>query len=185
MMSRFLKKPALAIAVCLVGVVGTTIAVDPLNVLIERNAQVGLRVAPLPLNLAGKTKASVGLGSYLVNVVGTCNGCHAVKEYADGGNPFQGQPTQVDTTAYLRGGVNFGGGTISASIRPDPATGLPAGLTFAQFVDAMRRGVDHDEPGQLLQVMPWPSYTNLADIELQAIYQYLSALPPAAPMPAN
>lgn len=184
MISWFLKKPALALAICLVGVVGTTVAVDSLNVLIDRDAQVGLRVAPLPLNLAGKSKASVGLGSYLVNVVGTCNGCHSVKEYADGGNPFEGQPTQIDTTAYLRGGVNFGG-TISASIRPDPTTGLPGGLTYAQFVRAMRYGYDHENPDQLLQVMPWPAYKDLADVELQSIYQYLRALPPAAPMPVN
>jgi cytochrome c553 len=176
-----MKKPALALVIFLTAAAGTTIAVDPLNFLIERDAQVGLRVAPLRLNLAGKSKAAVGLGSYLVNVVGACNGCHAVKEYADGGNPFQGQPAQVDTNAYLRGGVNFGG-TISASIRPDPSNGLPGGLTFAQFVHAMRKGTDHDEPGQLLQIMPWPSYSNLADIELQAIYQYLSALPSASQM---
>jgi hypothetical protein len=106
-----------------------------------------------------------------------------VKEYADGGNPFQGQPTKIDTNAYLRGGVNFGGGTISASIRPEPGNGLPGGLTYPQFVDAMRKGYNHVNPNKLLQVMPWPSYTYMADIELQAIYQYLSALPAAPPMP--
>ena len=180
-LSLFCKIGFLAFAIGFVAIIGSTTASDPMNSLFERNAVVGLRVAPLPLNLAGKSRAAVGYGSYLINVVGTCNGCHAVKEYAEGGDPFKGEPAQVDTTAYLRGGVNFGS-AISASIRPEPANGLPGGLTYNQFVDAMRNGANHVKPGQLLQVMPWPSYKSLADIELQAMYQYLRALPAADPM---
>jgi hypothetical protein len=36
----------------------------------------GFRIAPVPLNLARKNKALVGLGSYLVNASGACNSCH-------------------------------------------------------------------------------------------------------------
>jgi hypothetical protein len=35
----------------------------------------GFKIAPVPLNLAGKDWNLVGLGSYLVNAVGDCNGC--------------------------------------------------------------------------------------------------------------
>lgn len=182
--TSFFRKPGfargLAIGLCLSGLLGTVIAADPLGILITRDTQIGLQVAPLPLNMQGKVRGMVGYGSYLVNVVGTCNGCHATKEYADGGDPYKGQPTKIDTNAYLRGGVNFGP-IVSASIRPDPANGLPGGLTYPQFVAAMRHGKDVSDPSRLLQVMPWPAYTWMADAELNAIYQYLSALPPATP----
>src|SRR5262249_29386403 len=38
--------------------------------------QRGFAIAPVPLNLAGRNRSLVGLGSYLVNAVGDCNGCH-------------------------------------------------------------------------------------------------------------
>ena len=37
----------------------------------------GLRIAPVSLNLHGKDRELVGLGSYLVNGAGDCNGCHS------------------------------------------------------------------------------------------------------------
>jgi hypothetical protein len=36
---------------------------------------IGYKIAPVPLNLAGKDHDLVGLGSFLVNAVGDCNGC--------------------------------------------------------------------------------------------------------------
>src|SRR5690242_8044534 len=43
----------------------------------ESKVQQGFEIAPVPLNLAGKNRALVGLGSYIVNAVGDCNGCHS------------------------------------------------------------------------------------------------------------
>ena len=76
-------------------------------------SQVGLAIAPVPLNLAGKDPMLVGLGSYLVNAVGDCNGCHTGGgppnfNYAAGGNPYFNQPQKVDPTVYLSGGSDFG-----------------------------------------------------------------------------
>jgi hypothetical protein len=56
----------------------------------ERRAQIGLRIAPLPLNLKGRNAELVGYGSYLVNAVVDCNGCHSIQKYATGGDPFPG-----------------------------------------------------------------------------------------------
>ena len=39
--------------------------------------RIGLAIAPVPLNMARKDKDMVGLGSYIVNVTGGCNGCHS------------------------------------------------------------------------------------------------------------
>jgi hypothetical protein len=115
----------------------------------------GLEIAPVPLNLRGKSRELVGLGSYLVNVVGGCNDCHSAGPqftYAPGGNPyFKGnQPTIVNQSTYLGGGRNFGSvipGTpeiVSRNLTPD-RTGRPAGgLTFSQFIHILRTGEDHD-----------------------------------------
>ncbi len=115
----------------------------------------GLEIAPVPLNLGGKSRELVGLGSYLVNVVAGCNDCHSAGPqvtYAPGGNPyFKGnQPTVVNQSTYLGGGRNFGSlipGTpeiVSRNLTPD-RTGRPAGgLTFAQFRHILRSGEDRD-----------------------------------------
>src|SRR6516165_6561644 len=56
--------------------------------------QTGLTVAAtsgIHLNMVGKDQDMVGLGSYLVNVVGDCNGCHTADpsvEYTPPGNPY-------------------------------------------------------------------------------------------------
>ena len=37
----------------------------------------GFQIAPVPLNMVGKDASLVGYGSYLVNAVADCNGCHS------------------------------------------------------------------------------------------------------------
>lgn len=140
----------------------------------------GLALAPVPLTYKKKDKELVGYGSYLVNAIGGCNDCHTMPSYAVGGNPFLGQPEQINTTNYLAGGQQFGPFT-SRNITPDLTTGLPANLTLDDFISLMRTGADPDNPGQLLQVMPWPTYGKMTDKDLKAIYAYLSAIPHADP----
>src|SRR5215475_14879760 len=67
----------------------------------------GFEIAPVKLNLKGKDWALVGLGSYLVNTTG-CNDCHTHPNWADGHNPFLGQPERINTAQYLSGGRLFG-----------------------------------------------------------------------------
>jgi len=38
--------------------------------------ELGFQIAPVPLKLDDKDRKLVGLGSYLVNAAGDCNGCH-------------------------------------------------------------------------------------------------------------
>ena len=147
--------------------------------------QQGYAIAPLPLTLNGQDPALVGLGSYYVNAVSECADCHTnPPRYLPGGNPFLGQPKQINTDNYLRGGFTFPAPDptgvenpiTSRNLRPE--NGLPAGLTLAQFMDVLRNGTDYDHPGRLLQVMAWPIFQNLTDRDIQAIYAYLSTLPP-------
>jgi hypothetical protein len=137
----------------------------------------GFAIAPVPLNLQDKSLALVGLGSYIVNAQDGCNDCHTHPSYAPGGDPFQGQPEQINIDQYLAGGRRFGPRITSANITPD-ADGKPAGLTFEEFRELMRTGHDPDNPsGELLQVMPWPLYSKMIGRDLRAIYEYLRAIP--------
>src|SRR6267143_352069 len=166
----------------------------------------GFDIAPVRLNLDGKNRKLVGLGSYIVNAQGDCNGCHSAgpaTEFLPGGNPYFGQPEKINPATYLGGGRDFGGfpattsplHIISRNLTPDK-TGLPEGdHTFAEFVQIIRTGKDFDHlhptctgmpnancvpppfDGDLLQIMPWPVYQHMTDHDLRAIYEYLSAIP--------
>lgn len=156
----------------------------------QSRVQIGFDRAPVPLDLNGKNRALVGLGSYLVNTIGDCNGCHTgLPTYLPGGDPFAGEPEQIDPNSYLVGGAPFFGPFVPRNLRPDPLSGLPAGYTFEEFLFLLRTGTDlkglpPHVPGpgpenDLLQVMPWPNFSNLTEHDIRAIYEYLSALPPA------
>jgi len=138
----------------------------------------GFQINPVHLNLVGKDLRLVGLGSYLVNAVAACNECHSNPTYLPGGNPFMGQPTKINTAGFLAGGQAFGP-FISRNITPQ--NGKPAGLSWPQFLNVMRTGVDpeqlHPQISPLLQVMPWPVFRHMNDHDLRAIYEYLRAIP--------
>jgi hypothetical protein len=180
----------------------------------ESKIQRGFEIAPVPLNLEGKNRALVGLGSYIVNGQGDCNGCHSAgpqTEFVAGRNPYLlGQTEKINPATYLGGGRDFGGfpaltsplHIISRNLTPD-RTGLPeGGHTFGEFVQIIRIGKDFDHlhpactgtpdsgcmpfpfNGDVLQIMPWPVYKNMTDHDLRAIYEYLSAIPCIAGPPA-
>jgi hypothetical protein len=148
----------------------------------------GFRIAPVPLNLRRLNPTLVGLGSYIVNGQGACNDCHTSPPYAEGGDPFMGQPEQVNVEGYLAGGVPFGP-FVSRNLTPR-ANGLPANLTYQQFAEVLKKGTDfknrHTDISPLLQVMPWPVYGKMRSLDIRAIYEYLQAIPslPTPPPPA-
>jgi hypothetical protein len=120
----------------------------------DSRIQRGLDIAPVHLNLEGKNRALVGLGSYIVNATVPCNECHgagpALNQFLPGDNPYFGQTAVLDPTAYLGGGRSFGAPVpgsaviISRNLTPDK-TGLPeGGRTFGEFVQIMTTGVDLD-----------------------------------------
>ena len=153
---------------------------QPLSTLPFDDIATGYKVSPVPITLGNHDPFLVGWGSYLVNVVGGCNDCHTSPSYAPGGDPFQGQPAQVNAAVFLGGGQAFGP-FISRNLTPE-ANGLPAGMTFDQFQQTMTTGIDldkaHPQFGPFLQVMPWPTYAKMNPRELRAIYEYLSTIPP-------
>jgi hypothetical protein len=176
-LAKRVRVPALmAAAIALAGAMMPAHAARAADSDVARSA-IGLKIAPVPLNMKGLNKDQVGLGSYLVSAIGQCNDCHTTPIFASGGDPFDGQPLKVVQTAYLAGGVFFGGTLCSSNITPDK-TGLPDGLTLAHFLSAMQTGHDfRAKPKVLLQVMPWPYFRNMTTADLTAIYEYLKAVP--------
>jgi hypothetical protein len=154
----------------------------------EENLEIqqGFAISPVPLNLDGKDAELVGLGSYIVNAQGGCNDCHTCPSYKPGHNPFPppfgvSGDGEINEATYLAGGVAFGppsaaGGVVSKNLTQD-ANGRPAGLTLEQFENAFRTGHDPVDNG-LLAVMPWPYYRDMTGHDLDAIYAFLSAIPP-------
>ena len=139
----------------------------------------GYKIAPVQLTVGNRNPFRVGWGSYLVNALGGCNDCHTNPSYADGGDPYQGQPKKINAAAYLGGGQAFGP-FISRNLTP--VNGLPAGLTLVQFTEVFQKGTDikkvHPQISPLLQVMPWPVFQNMNPRQIRAIYEYLSSIPP-------
>jgi hypothetical protein len=127
--------------------------------------------------LTPNEQAQVGHGSYLVNAVAACNDCHTAPP---GG--LVPMTVDVNTTAYLAGGVDIGsfvgvGPVFSRNLTPDPSTGLF--LTEEQFIQALRFAVDFRRPqGSSLRVPPhFPVELHLTLDDLKAIYAYLRAIP--------
>ena len=141
----------------------------------------GFKIAPVKLNLKGKNPRLVGLGSYIVNAQAGCNDCHTNPSYAEGGDPFKGEPEQINTAGYLAGGREFGP-FISRNLTPCK-NGEPE-FSFKEFVQILRTGIDLEDdehpPGNtpILQVMPWPVFGKMNACDLRAVYEYLRAIPP-------
>ncbi|MGE0703564.1 MAG: cytochrome C [Vicinamibacterales bacterium] len=146
--------------------------------------QIGREIAPVPLDLRGKNRSLVYLGSYIVNSQADCAGCHSNPAFIEGGDPFLGQPEIVSQATYLSGGGDLFGPFVPRNLTPD-ANGHPARLTLEEFIVVMTTGADLKErppsvpsaEHDLLQVMPWPVFKNMTTRELEAIYEYLSAIP--------
>ena len=167
--------------------------------------QQGFEISPVPksrLNLTGKDYAAVGWGSYIVNGLSDCSGCHSFPQFLEKGNalgsnpaagdPHEGTPpprngrapiANFNVAHHLAGGQCFGP-FMTRNLTPG-TNGLPEGLTEKEFVTVMRTGEDiHCEkfPSDpicalgpdtpTLQVMPWPAYHGLRTADLKAVYAY-------------
>ena len=80
------------VVVTFVAIVLLVMSIKPLHAHADdddTNARVriGFAIAPVPLNLEGKNRALVGLGSYIVNAQADCNGCHSAGPATIAGPP--------------------------------------------------------------------------------------------------
>jgi hypothetical protein len=153
------KRIRMMLGVC-VGLAAALLALTPSGRVVAGNgtgedeqtlAELGLTIAPVPLTYSAADKDLVGLGSFLVNAVADCDGCHNSGSlpnlnYTPGFNPYFGQhPAKIDPSGYLAGGEDFGQVTVDANFSPigphiisrnltPNKTGRPeGGNTFDQF----------------------------------------------------
>jgi hypothetical protein len=179
-MRRILVVFAIVCAVVFIAGIETSVQGQGQDNGVSSEVQAGKRAVPpeITLNLAGKNKSLVYEGSYYVNGVSDCGGCHTSDD--------QSVPLE---DRYLAGGVNFGP-VFTRNLTPD-ATGKPAGLTFDEFLAVIRVGRDWKnlpppagDPDTLI-IMPWPAYRFGTDRYVRAIYEYLSTIPclPGGPAP--
>ena len=142
---------------------GNSYAGDNDNVISSDKVQQGFAISPIAkakLNFAGKDYATVGFGSYLVNAIGDCSGCHSFPQYLEKGNtagsnpaagdPYEGLPStqgvfkqlfaNFNVSHYVAGGQCFGP-FMARNLTPD-TNGRPEGLTQAEFIKVMRTGED-------------------------------------------
>ena len=124
----------------------------------------GFAISPIPkadLKFNERNEERVGLGSFIVNAIGDCSGCHSFPQFLAKGDtagsnpaandPFLGVPTDepagnrplianFNTLHYLAGGQCFGP-FMARNLTPE-SNGQPEGLTEAEFVKVMRTGED-------------------------------------------
>jgi hypothetical protein len=151
---------------------------------------IGLRIAPVPLDMTRRERHLVGLGSYIVNAVADCNGCHSAgpaTQYTENGNPYLfappsqrvHMPKKVNPATYLGGGQDFGAypapdsplHIFTRNLTPD-VTGRPGGLSLYDFLVIMKTGKDfrHLHPtcpegtAQTASCVPYPFDGNLLQI---------------------
>lgn len=136
-------------------------------------------------------------GEYLVKIT-ACNDCHT---------PFKMGPKgpEPDMTRMLSGHPealtmaeppNLGQGpwtwvgaatntvfagpwgiSYASNLTPEQNTGMGI-WTEDMFVKAIRTGKHFGTSRPILPPMPWPSYANMTDEDLKAIYAYLKSIPP-------
>jgi mono/diheme cytochrome c family protein len=111
----------------------------------------------------GSSSDLVARGAYLANAA-DCVACHTDREH--GGRPYAGG--RMIATPF--------GTFYSPNITPDPGTGIGR-WSEAQFARALRDGMRPDG-ANLYPVFPYTSFTKIVDADAQAIWAYLSSLPP-------
>ncbi len=104
-------------------------------------------------------------GEYVFRIAG-CAGCHTD---VDGGGKFLAGGRALTT----RFGTFF-----SPNITPDPDHGIGT-WSESDFMNSLRHGVAPDG-SDYYPVFPYPSYTQMSDSDIQALWAYLSTVEPVA-----
>ena len=166
----------------------------------------GFAIAPVPLNLAGKDRRLVGLGSYMVNAQVDCDGWHndgPATQFISTGNPyflpsiFSGRQ-QINPATYLGGGRDFGplipgfAHIVSRNLTPEKTGLSEGGNTLSKFAQILRTGVDLDRQHPTCSGAPdancvpprfdgallqFMPWHEFQNMADHDIYEYLSAVP--------
>jgi mono/diheme cytochrome c family protein len=118
--------------------------------------------------------STAAYGKYLAASVANCRGCHTKRD--------------IMTGAYI--GPEYAGGTefelldenykivkgkhlVTPNLTPDSETGRLSGWSQKDFINRFRKG--RVIPGS---PMPWGPFSRMSDLELTAVYKFLTSLEP-------
>lgn len=114
--------------------------------------------------------SSAVYGKYIAYNLSNCRGCHTELDKQSGqyiGKDFAGG--MVFDPEPLSEGYAF----ISPNITPDSKSGIMSGWDQQTFLNRFRSGRIHKG-----SPMPWGAFSRMDDIDLKAIYKYLTSLEP-------
>lgn len=130
----------------------------------------------------------IARGQYLTTIAG-CDGCHTPFRAEFAGPELTAAQLQTlsmnersakDPDMYMAGGRIFdlgpAGVIVATNITSDSETGI-GDWTDEEIETAMRTGVTPDGR-QLIPIMPYTAYNQMADADMEAIIAYLRSLPP-------
>jgi hypothetical protein len=147
---------------------------------------------------APEAQSPVERGQYLVSMIG-CNDCHTPWKLGPKGpepdmsRMLSGHPEALKMppppkpvgpwNSSIAGTFTVFAGPWGISyvpnITPDRNTGIGI-WTEDMFVKAIKTGKHMGTSREILPPMPWPSYRNMDDADLKAIFAYLRSIPPIA-----
>ena len=136
-------------------------------------------------------------GKYLVEAIGDCDDCHTPHKMGPNGpepdvsRRLSGHPEDAKLPSppkpngpwIVAGSADFTawagpwGISYTANLTPDQNTGLGT-WTEDMFIRALREGKHMGQSRPILPPMPWPTFKNMTDDDLKAIFAFLRTLPP-------
>lgn len=113
-------------------------------------------------------------GKYIAASVANCRGCHTERDMMTGGfiGPEYAGGTKFEVVDE-NGKIIPGKHLVTPNLTTDPETGRLSGWSQKEFIERFRKGrIIAGSP------MPWGPFSRMSDIELTAIYKFLTSLDP-------
>jgi mono/diheme cytochrome c family protein len=123
----------------------------------------------------------IARGKYLFEILADCDGCHSERDFTRVAGPVipSGRGKGVVFSDFAKG---MPGLVIAPNITPDPETGIGS-WSDGEKIRAIREGVSKDGRA-LFPMMPYASFRNMSDEDVESLVAYLNSLPPVKnPLP--
>jgi len=118
--------------------------------------------------------STVEYGKYLAASVANCRGCHTKRDMMTGGyiGPEYAGGTQFEMVD-AEGNFIKGKHLVTPNLTTDKETGRITGWTKKDFIGRFRKG-------RIIagSAMPWGPFSRMSDLELTAIYKFITSLDP-------